>query len=176
MARGHRTVVVLIAACDDAPRRTVSEPTREADAMAPRDVARSSTAPDPTLGNDFAAGPTTLTTDGDDLAGNAGVTARCVQLRYISETGVIRNTQLGAGCSVCAFGRPVSVNATTWNGAFGNNVVGRAYCRTTTSTVLVAGPATAIDPGGTLFGVASVVGTHYTACPCAASRRPSPTS
>jgi len=87
--------------------------------------------------------------------------ARCVQLRYISETGVVKTKQKGNSCT-CSQGRPVSVTAVIWKGAYQNNVVGKASCVSSLyGTVVVAGPASAVDPGGTLgqlFGLTSYIG------------------
>ena len=83
-----------------------------------------------------------------------GLTARCVQLRYVSETGALSTRQRGSSCS-CIPGRAVSVTAVIWQGAQANNGIGKAFCGGT----VVAGPATAVDPAGSLgllFGVASV--------------------
>lgn len=92
--------------------------------------------------------------DLDNIAANmatqAGIAARCVQLRYVSETGVVRYKQRGSGC-FCQSGRPVSVTAVIWNGAWTNNTIGRADC----GGYYVAGPTTAVDPGGGAFGISS---------------------
>jgi hypothetical protein len=87
--------------------------------------------------------------------------ARCVQLRYVSETGVVKTRQKGNSCT-CSQGQPVSVTALIWKGVPTNNVIGKASCLVPTlGTVVVAGPATAVDPGGVLgalFGLTSFVG------------------
>lgn len=92
--------------------------------------------------------------DLDNIAANVatqvGIAARCVQLRYVSETGVVRSKQRGSGCW-CQSGRPVSVTAVIWNGVWSNNTIGRADC----GGYFVAGPTTAVDPGGGAFGIAS---------------------
>lgn len=102
--------------------------------------------------------------DLDNIAANVatqvGPAARCVQLRYVSETGVVRSRQRGSGCS-CQHGRPVSVTAVIWNGVVLNNAIGKASCGTT----LVAGPATAVDPGGGIFGIASSIFIQYIGSP-----------
>jgi hypothetical protein len=66
----------------------------------------------------------------DKIAANAalGPAARCVKIVYLSEANVLRTKQRGTGCSCLSGGRPVSVTAVVWNGAAGNNVIGRAYC------------------------------------------------
>src|SRR5215213_10046241 len=64
------------------------------------------------------------------MVSQAAVAPRCVQLRYISETGVIRSANRGSGCPLCGAGRPASVTAVIWNSAAGNNVIGRARCLT----------------------------------------------
>jgi hypothetical protein len=93
-----------------------------------------------------------------NLATQAGVTARCVQLRYVTETGVLKTKQKGSNCT-CSYPRAVSVTAVIWNGALFNNVIGKASClMPNIGTVIVAGPATAVDPGGGAFAIASVVG------------------
>jgi len=98
-----------------------------------------------------------------NVAAQVGITARCVQLRYVSETGVISNRQRGSSCS-CFANRLVSVTAVIWKGAPGNNNIGKAYCTVTTGSIVVAGPATAVDPAGglgVLFGIASVGGGQW---------------
>jgi len=103
----------------------------------------------------------------DKIAANAataaalGPAARCVRIVYLSEANVLRTKQRGTGCSCLSGGRQVSVTAVVWNGAAGNNVIGRAYCGST----LVAGPATALDPGGGALGVASVVNFQFVGAP-----------
>ena len=100
----------------------------------------------------------------DKLAANAsalGPAARCVKIVYLSEANVLRTKQRGTGCSCLSGGRQVSVTAVAWNGAAGNNVIGRAYCGST----LVAGPATALDPGGGSLGVASIVNFQFVGAP-----------
>src|SRR5918993_4211859 len=95
------------------------------------------------------------------FASQASFPARCVQLRYVSETGVVKTRQKGNSCT-CSQGRPVSVTAVVWKGASQNNVIGKATCIVPIiGTVIVAGPATAVDPGGVLgqlFGLTSFVG------------------
>ena len=91
--------------------------------------------------------------------------ARCVQLRYITEAGVVNTRQKGNICT-CSSGRQVSVTALIWRGAYQNNVIGKASCLVPSiGTVVVAGPATAVDPGGVLgavFGLTSFVGIQAT--------------
>jgi hypothetical protein len=101
------------------------------------------------------------------VAAQVGITARCVQLRYVSETGVISNRQRGSSCS-CSANRLVSVTAMIWKGALGNNSIGKAYCTGGIGSILVAGPATAGDPAGglgVLFGIASVGGGQISGVP-----------
>jgi hypothetical protein len=86
-----------------------------------------------------------------DLMPQVGPATRCVQLRYVSETGAIHTRQRGTNCS-CWSGRLISVTAVIWKGARLNNTTGKAYC----GQDVVAGPATAVDPGGGAFGIASV--------------------
>ena len=100
-----------------------------------------------------------------NVAAQAAYPPRCVQLKYISETGVTRTAKRGTLCSSCAAGRPVIVTAVIWNGEAGNNVLGKAYCQTRVGSTLVAGPAVAVDPGGGLFGVASNVGVQVSGLP-----------
>jgi hypothetical protein len=100
-----------------------------------------------------------------NVAAQAGNPPRCVQLKYISETGVTRTAKRGTDCSLCAAGRPVIVTAVIWNGAAGNNVIGKAYCKSRLGSTLVAGPAVAVDRGGGLFGVASNVGVQVNGGP-----------
>jgi hypothetical protein len=95
----------------------------------------------------------------------AAYAPRCVQLTYVSETGVIRTAKGGNDCSVCGSGRPVSVTAAIWNGAAGNNVIGRARCASRSGSTIVTGPAVAVDPSGGLFGVGSNVGTQVSGVP-----------
>jgi hypothetical protein len=108
-----------------------------------------------------------------NLSAQVGLTARCVQLRYVSETGAISTRQRGTSCA-CLAGRPVSVTAVLWGGAQSNNAIGKAFCGGT----VVAGPATAVDPAGSLgllFGIASVWSPQTGGAPAAPSARPSPT-
>ena len=98
------------------------------------------------------------------MVAQAAVPPRCVQLRYISETGVVRTAKAGTGCSVCALGRPVSVTAVIWNGAARNNAQGRALCTTASGQTIVGG-AVAVDPGGGLFGVGSNSGAQASGAP-----------
>ena len=103
--------------------------------------------------------------DLDNVANLAqvGLTARCVQLRYVSETGALSTRQRGSSCT-CIPGRPVSVTAVIWNGAQVNNAIGNALCGGT----VVVGPATAVDPAGSLgllFGIASVWGPQTGGAP-----------
>ncbi len=102
----------------------------------------------------------------DDMAANvltqAGLAARCVQLRYVSETGVTSNLQRGPSCT-CSPGRLVSVTAVIWNGAGGNNNLGRAFCGA--AGFAVAGPASAVDPTIGVFGVTSIFGQQLSGAP-----------
>jgi hypothetical protein len=95
-----------------------------------------------------------------NVAAQVGIAARCVQLRYISETGVVRSKQRGSGC-LCQSGRPVSVTAVIWSGAWSNNTIGRADC----GGYFVAGPTTAVDPGGGAFGIASAASMQLSGGP-----------
>jgi hypothetical protein len=94
--------------------------------------------------------------------------ARCVQLRYISETGVVSTRQKGNNCT-CLQGKPVFATAVIWKGAYQNNVIGKASCfGSSYGTVVVAGPATAVDPDGVLgggVGLSSHVGLQASGTP-----------
>jgi hypothetical protein len=100
-----------------------------------------------------------------NLANQVGVATRCVQLRYVTETGVLKTKQKGSSCT-CSANRQVSVTAVIWNGVWLNNVIGKATCLVPNlGTVVVAGPATAVDPGSGAFGIASVVGLQISGTP-----------
>jgi hypothetical protein len=134
---------LLVFGCEDAPDKVTAP-----DGAAEAEAALASVAnADPTL--------------------TASGGARCVQLRYTSETGITRTAQRGTGCS-CVPGRPVSVTATIWNGAAGNKAIGGAGCTSAAAITTVAGPAEAVDPGAGLFGVASSVGKQGTGVPVCA--------
>jgi hypothetical protein len=63
----------------------------------------------------------------ENMAAQAGVSPRCLQVRYKVTGGTLRKVQRGSDCS-CISGRQASVTAAIWGGSTLNQVIGKAYC------------------------------------------------
>ncbi|HEY3012590.1 MAG TPA: hypothetical protein VGJ36_07590 [Gemmatimonadales bacterium] len=93
----------------------------------------------------------------ENMAAQAGVSPRCLQVRYKVTGGTLRKVQRGSDCS-CVSGRQASVTAAIWGGSTLNQVIGKAYCVRVAPNDLIATARVQNLSSG--ISVASMVGTQ----------------
>jgi hypothetical protein len=92
----------------------------------------------------------------ENMAAQAGVSPRCLQVRYKVTGGTLRKVQRGTDCS-CISGRQASVTAAIWGGVTLNQVIGKAYCVRVAPNDLIA---TIGVQDVNYMNVASMIGTQ----------------